>query len=70
MPYMNGFELYERLREKDKEFKICFITAFEIYFQSLAEFYPRLDVKCFLRKPISFEELTKHVFKELNDNHR
>lgn len=68
MPEMNGFELYEELKNLDEDCKICFITAFEIYYESLKEFFPKLDVKCFLRKPVSTYELIKHVSDELGSN--
>jgi DNA-binding response OmpR family regulator len=65
MPEISGFELSKRLRKKDKEIKICFLTAFEEYYQSLKEQYPDLDVKCFMKKPISITELYKHIVREL-----
>src|SRR5919205_404731 len=40
MPKMNGFELFEKLREIDSNVKICFITAYEAYYQSLKEISP------------------------------
>ena len=33
MPTMNGFELYERLRQFDNEVKVCFLTAGEINYE-------------------------------------
>jgi DNA-binding NtrC family response regulator len=38
MPGMTGFELFEILRKQDDRFRICFITAFEQYYNSLSEF--------------------------------
>ena len=29
MPTMNGFELYQKIKDKDEKVKVCFITAFE-----------------------------------------
>ena len=34
MPQMNGFELYQEIRKKDKNVKACFVTAYELYFES------------------------------------
>jgi DNA-binding response OmpR family regulator len=65
MPNMTGFELFEILRKQDAQFRICFITAFEQYYSSVREFFPNLDVKCFLRKPLSINELRIHVVEEL-----
>jgi len=66
MPHMSGFELYEKIHRIDDACKVCFITAFEIYYRSLREFFPHLDVTCFIRKPVSKEGLLDHVAAELN----
>jgi two-component system, OmpR family, response regulator ChvI len=36
MPRMNGFELYREIEKVDNP-KVCFITAFVVYYESLAE---------------------------------
>src|SRR5918911_4254840 len=51
MPQINGFELYEKIREIDSKVKGCFITAHEVYYQSLREIFPDTDVDCYV-KPI------------------
>src|SRR6476620_6645743 len=35
MPNMNGLELYREIRKIDAKVKICFVTAFDIYLESL-----------------------------------
>jgi two-component SAPR family response regulator len=42
MPKMNRFELYDNLRKIDDKAKVCFITAFEVYYKSLKELFPNL----------------------------
>lgn len=66
MPHMSGFELYEKMHRIDSACKVCFVTAFEIYYRSLKEFFPNLDVTCFIRKPVSKAELLNHIAAELN----
>jgi two-component system, OmpR family, response regulator ChvI len=39
MPKMNGFELYNKLRQIDEKAKICFITAYELYYENLREYF-------------------------------
>jgi DNA-binding response OmpR family regulator len=39
MPKMDGFELYKKLQQIDQKVKICFITAFELYY--LKEYFPK-----------------------------
>lgn len=45
------------------------MTAFEIYYRSLKEFFPQLDVTCFIRKPVSRERLLSLVATELNSSY-
>jgi DNA-binding response OmpR family regulator len=65
MPKMNGFQLYEELEKIDDKAKVCFITAFEVYYRSLREVFPDIKIDCFIKKPIDMEELVKKVRYEL-----
>lgn len=67
MPIMNGFELSRIIRDTDKSIKICFLTDFETYYQSLKQQF-NLDLDCFIRKPIGKVELIVHVVAHLNDD--
>ena len=62
---MNGFELYEELKKIDDKPKVCFITAYELYYEALKKDFPDLDVGCFIKKPISIEDLAKKITEEL-----
>src|SRR5207302_3288297 len=35
MPKMNGYDLYKEIRKMDAKLKVCFLTASEIYMESL-----------------------------------
>jgi CheY-like chemotaxis protein len=65
MQDMNGFELYEELKKIDDKPKVCFITAYELYYEALRKDFPKLDVGCFIKKPISIEDLAKKITEEL-----
>jgi two-component system response regulator ChvI len=65
MPKMNGFQLYEELEKLDKKAKVCFITAFEVYYRSLRELFPQIEIDCFIKKPIDTEDLVKRIQAEL-----
>ena len=65
MPNINGFELYETLHKIDDKPKICFITAYDLYYDALKKDFPELDVGCFIKKPISIEDLAIKIRKEL-----
>ena len=76
MPNMNGFELYREIRKIDDKVKVCFVTAFEVYYEELKNrFQPSSiasperkeeDVRCFISKPIDIDELVKRIKEELN----
>ena len=65
MPHLNGFQFFRLLRKKDRQVKVCFLTAFQSYYNSLKDEHPGLNVKCFIRKPIETEELLSIVRREL-----
>jgi DNA-binding NtrC family response regulator len=66
MPHLNGFELYSKIRDVDKEIRVCFITAFQIYYDEFRELFPRLDVRCFANKPVSIDKLVELIREELS----
>ena len=66
MPKLNGFELYREIKKKNDQSKICFFTAFEVYYEEFKKVFPTLDVKCFIRKPITISDLIAHINTELN----
>ena len=67
MPKLNGFELYREIKKKNDQSKICFFTAFEVYYEEFKKVFPTLDVKCFIRKPITISDLVAHINTELNN---
>ena len=66
MPKMNGFELYQEIEKIDKKTKVCFITAFEVYYHALREIFPTLEVGCFIQKPIEIDDLVKRINAEIH----
>ena len=68
MPKLNGFELYREIKKKNDKAKICFFTAFEVYYEEFKKVFPTLDVKCFIRKPIALKDLVDHINTELKNN--
>ena len=65
MPKMNGFELYQEIAKIDDKVKVCFITAFEVYYKSLRELFPSMKVDCFIKKPIATDDLVQRITMEL-----
>ena len=65
MPKMNGFELYREIEKIDNKAKVCFITAFEVYYNSLRELFPTIKVDCYIKKPITTDDLVQRIKSEL-----
>ena len=70
MPKMNGFELYQNMREIDSNVKICFLTASELFYEEYRrlDVYPRVNKERFIQKPIRTEELI-HQLNEILHSH-
>ena len=70
MPKLDGFALYEKIRELDKTVQIIFISAAETYYEKFRKkYYPKLNIdintNCF-QKPIENQELIQIVNKTIN----
>lgn len=65
MPKMNGIDLSRRLLELDSNVKICFITAGEANIEVLRELYPTRGIGCFIKKPVTMDQLVRRVKVEL-----
>ena len=61
MPQINGFDLYRELKKIDSGIRVCFLTAFEIYYEEFKKMFPTIDVKVFIRKPVSILNLVSQV---------
>ena len=65
MPKMNGIDLSRQILELDSNVKICFITAGEANIEVLRELYPTRDIGCFIKKPVTIENLVRRVKSEI-----
>jgi two-component SAPR family response regulator len=66
MPYINGFQLSERILEIDINVKICYMSSGEINRDALREIHPSIGLGCFIRKPVSIDHLIDRIMKELD----
>jgi two-component system, OmpR family, response regulator ChvI len=66
MPKMNGFELSKEIEKIDDNPKVCYITSFVVYYESLKEIFPTAKVCCFIKKPIDIGKLVDKIVEELN----
>jgi CheY-like chemotaxis protein len=65
MPKVNGFEFSEKILELDVNVRVCYISAGEMNTEALREQYPTLSIGCFIKKPITIENLVRRVKAEL-----
>ena len=70
MPKMNGYDLYKEIRKLDNKVKICFLTASELYNENLRSQTKEIlnEVKRFISKPLTIEDLVVKVKKELAED--
>ena len=64
MPRMNGFELYNKIKEQDSSIKVCFMTALDEpqeYNQYKVEVSPAAGKRHFVQKPIRNEQLLDQI---------
>ena len=65
MPKMDGFQLYSKLKEKDPQVKICFLTASEMFYEKFrktrSEFGKTIGEDYFIQKPINTEDLIRRL---------
>ena len=65
MPMMDGFQLTQKLLQKDLNVRVCFMTSGEINMDAAREMHPLKSIGCFIKKPISTEQLVRRVRAEL-----
>jgi two-component SAPR family response regulator len=65
MPKMNGIDLSRQILELDLNVKICFITAGEANIEVLRELYPTRSLGCYIKKPVTIENLVRRIKAEL-----
>ena len=61
MPEMSGFSFYREVKKRDDKMKVCFLTAGEMYYGSYSDIFSSLPANCFIRKPITNDELLEHI---------
>lgn len=77
MPKMNGFELYREIKkivkksqkEEEEDIKICFITAYDVYYEHLKQEFPKIGndvVGCYIKKPMKASDLIRRIKQELS----
>ena len=65
MSKTNGFDFCVKILELDANPRVCFMSSGLINHDALREQYPSLSIGCFIRKPVTMENLVKRVKAEL-----
>jgi DNA-binding response OmpR family regulator len=65
MPLMDGFQLAQKLLQKDLNVRVCFMTSGEINMDAAREVHPLKSIGCFIKKPITTEQLLRRNRAEL-----
>ncbi len=60
MPKMNGFELYQEMKEIDNKVKVCFVTASELFYEEFREDHS-IDEKYLILKPMKNEAMIVRI---------
>jgi DNA-binding response OmpR family regulator len=66
MPKMNGFDFCVKVFEVDINPRVCFMSSGLINQEALKEQYSSLSFGCFIKKPITMENLVRKVEVELD----
>jgi DNA-binding response OmpR family regulator len=66
MPEMNGFDFCVKVLEQDVNPRFCFMSSGLINQEALREQYPSLSIGCFIKKPVTIENLVRRVKAELD----
>jgi CheY-like chemotaxis protein len=65
MPKMDGFELYNKIKEKDPQIKICFLTASELFYEEFRKarflLVEKIGEEYFIQKPIKTDDLVQKI---------
>lgn len=68
MPKLNGFDLYRLINKIDNKAVVCFLTAFEEYYDEFKRDFPAMDMKYFIRKPIPIRDLIDRLVSIAKEN--
>jgi DNA-binding response OmpR family regulator len=61
MKGLDGFELYNKMRNIDENVHVCFITASNTFYEKYKKLYPGIEKECFIQKPITIKKLANTI---------
>ncbi|MDP9287702.1 MAG: response regulator [Thermoproteota archaeon] len=69
MKGLDGFELYNNMRNIDENVQVCFITASNTFFEKYKKLYPGIEKECFIQKPTTIKKLAT-IIDSILENRR
>ena len=61
-----AFNFLKKILELDVNVRVCFISAGEINIEALREIHPKINLGCFIKKPVSIDYLIKRLRAEID----
>jgi FixJ family two-component response regulator len=61
MPLLDGFQLAQNLVRRDLNVRVCFMNSGEINMDAAREVHPLKSIGCFIKKPITSEQLLGRI---------
>lgn len=66
MPKMDGIDVFQEIRRRDGDVRICFLSGYDKYYKEFNELFPESGVRLFIQKPIGISDLVNRINSELN----
>ena len=61
LPHMDGFALYEKIRDLDSKVKVCFMADSTAHDEEFLNLFPIWNIPDFFHKPLMIRDLIEHI---------
>ena len=61
LPHMDGFALYEKIRDLDSKVKVCFMSDSNAHDEEFLTLFPIWNARDFFHKPVMIRDLIEHI---------
>ena len=61
LPHMDGFALYEKIRDLDSKVKVCFMADSTAHDEEFLNLFPIWNTPDFFHKPLMIRDLIEHI---------
>ncbi|MDP9197555.1 MAG: response regulator [Thermoproteota archaeon] len=67
LPRMDGFTLYEKIRDLDGKVRVCFMSDSKVHDEEFLTLFPIWNARDFFHKPVTIRELVEHIKDTLKE---